>query len=128
MRNVWYLKQHHLIFALVDHDPVANVYGEMKNEEKCWDSKTGDIFIYFSLGYMEYILPLQAQCFSLSFYGGYIKPPAGPLGLDNWIYKTERYERNLVVGGKHPWLRVFTEIFWISPVNGCFMLFLLCLI
>lgn len=41
MRNVWYLKQHHLIFALVDHDPVANVYGEMKNEENCWDSKTG---------------------------------------------------------------------------------------
>lgn len=83
MRNVWYLKQHHLIFALVDHDPVASVYGEMKNEENCWDSKTGDIFMYFSLGYTEYILPLQVWCFSLNFYGGYIKPPAGPLSLDN---------------------------------------------
>lgn len=50
-----------------------------------------------------------------------------------WVWITEFIKQRdmkeiLVVGGEHPWLRVFTEIFWISPVNGCFMLFLLCLI
>lgn len=30
--------QHHLIFALVEHDPVASVFSEIENKEDGWDS------------------------------------------------------------------------------------------
>lgn len=60
MRNVSYLKQHHLIFVLVKHDLVTSALSEIRSGGNWCDSWAGDRFISCSMGCMEYVLPLNA--------------------------------------------------------------------